>query len=59
MTRIKEICDSWRIIDQYNIEYKYEYGERFIEIKDEDFKMILDDMPNKKYIMNLLYMVQH
>lgn len=53
MKRMKEIIDTWNIIDKYNIQgWKQENGS--IHIPKEEFDMVYEEILNKSYLINLI-----
>lgn len=53
MRRLKEIIDTWNIIDKYNVEgWKQENGA--IYIPDEEYDRVYAEVLNKSYLRNLI-----
>lgn len=50
---LKEISDSWNMIDKYNIDYDYKSGSNVIYISKADYQKMLNASKNKAYIKNL------
>lgn len=53
MKRLKDIIDTWNMLEKFNIE-NYNVVNGAVEITDDDFQKMLDGCKNKKYINNLL-----
>ena len=52
MKRMKEIIDTWRMIEKYNVkEWKQENGA--IYISKEEYDRIYEEVLNKRYLKNL------
>lgn len=53
MKRMKEIIDTWRIIERYNVKgWKQENGA--IYIPEEEYDRVYEEILNKTYLRNLI-----
>lgn len=53
MKRMKEIIDTWNIIEKYNVKgWKQENGA--IYIPKEEFDRVYEEILNKSYLINLI-----
>lgn len=53
MKRMKEIIDTWRIIEEYDVK-GWKQEDRAIYIPEEEYDRVYEDVLNKKYIENLI-----
>lgn len=53
MKKMRNIIDTWNMIDKYNIEGWVESNSRIILIPESEYERLLDSVANKKYIKNL------
>lgn len=49
---LKEIIDSWNIIEKYDVQ-EYQVGNNSIIISQDDYNRMLEGAKNKQYIKNL------
>ena len=53
MKRMREIIDTWNIIEKYNVKgWKQENGA--IYIPEEEYDRIYEEVLNKNYLRNLI-----
>lgn len=53
MVALKEILDTWNILEKFHIE-DYKVADNSICIFESDFNVMLNASKNKEYIKNLL-----
>ncbi len=54
MKELRNIIDTWNMIERYGIESWTTTDHDTVEISDTDYQRILDGSTNKNYIKNLL-----
>ena len=53
MKKMREIIDTWNIIEKYNVKgWKQENGA--IYIPNEEFNRVYEEILNKSYLINLI-----
>lgn len=53
MAKLKNIIDTWNMIEKYNIE-GYAEVNGAVEIPEAEFERLMDSVKNKAYIKNLV-----
>lgn len=53
MTALKNIIDTWNIIEEYEINEYEIVDDLTIAIPDSEYEKLLETVKNKKYIRNL------
>ena len=53
MTALKNIIDTWNMIEEYNIVGYEEVNSYTIAIPDSEYDRLLNSVKNKKYIIAL------
>ena len=51
MTKLRNIIDTWNMVEKYGISYKLENG--VVIIPDAEYDRLLEAVKNKQYIINL------
>ena len=51
MVELKEIIDTWNMIEKYNIEYSN--GNKSVLVSESDYLKMFNASKNKEYIKNL------
>lgn len=54
MRELREIIDTWNMIEKFGISNWTTTDHGTVKISDEDFQKMLDGSTNKRYINNLL-----
>lgn len=50
---MKNICDTWNMIEKYNIKGWIVTDTRTICIPDEEYERLMNSVVNKQYIRNI------
>ena len=53
MTALKNIIDTWNMIEKYGIEGYEVLDSVAVAIPDSEYERLLDSVKNKRYIQNL------
>ena len=53
MKRMRDIIDTWNIINKYNIK-GWRQGNGAIYIPKEEFDRVYEEILNKRYLINLI-----
>ena len=53
MKRMREIIDTWRIIEKYNVKGWKQENEA-IYFPNEEFDRVYEEIINKRYLINLI-----
>lgn len=51
---LKAICDTWNMINEYNIQNWKQVDSMTVEIPSSEFDRVLSEVKNKRYWMDLL-----
>lgn len=54
MKNLRNIIDTWNMIEKYNIVGYKEVNGAVISIPESEYNRMLDSVKNKKYIKNLV-----
>lgn len=52
MTRMRNIIDTWNMIEKYNLRYQVK-DSLTILIPNEDYERLMNSVKNKQYIRNI------
>lgn len=53
MTALKNIIDTWNMIEKYGIEGYGVLDSTAVAVPDSEYERLLDSVKNKRYIQNL------
>ena len=53
MTALKNIIDTWNMIEKYGIEGYEVLDSMAVAVPDSEYERLLDSVKNKRYIQNL------
>ena len=53
MTALKNIIDTWNMIEKYGIEGYEVLDSMAVAVPDAEYERLLDSVKNKRYIQNL------
>lgn len=53
MLKLREIIDTWNVIEKYNIK-GWKQGRGIIYVPKKEFDRVYNQIPNKSYLRNLL-----
>ena len=53
MKNMKNIIDTWNMIEKYAIKGWTEVDSRTIAVPDDEYQRLLDSVKNKRYIRNI------
>lgn len=55
MKQMKNIIDTWDMIEKYDLQGCREKNSRVIEIPEVEYNRLMDSVINKQYIKNITY----
>lgn len=55
MKQMKNIIDTWDMIEKYDLQGCTEKNSRVIEIPEVEYNRLMDSVINKQYIKNITY----
>lgn len=55
MKQMKNIIDTWNMIEKYDLQGCREKNSRVIEIPEVEYNRLMDSVINKQYIKNITY----
>lgn len=55
MIAMRNIIDTWNMIEKYDLQGYTEKNSRIIEIPEAEYNRLMDSVINKQYIKNITY----
>jgi len=53
MRQMRNIIDTWNMIEKYNLQGCSEKNSRVIEVPEAEYNRLMDSVINKQYIKNI------